>query len=77
MKAQKPEITVQARKRTSTGSTTRIENGAEVSRAAIMALSAPSALIGVWSLACLVGGLVASGGPIGLAQSWFSAIAGM
>ncbi|MFZ5767063.1 MAG: hypothetical protein ACOY4H_15915 [Thermodesulfobacteriota bacterium] len=77
MKAQKPEITVQTKKRTSTDSATRIESNAEISRAALMALSAPSALIGVWSLACLVGALVASGGPVALAQSWFSAISGM
>jgi len=35
-----------------------------------------AALIGIWGIACLVGGAIAAGGPVGLAQGWFSAISG-
>lgn len=34
-------------------------------------------LIGVFSIACLIGGALTAGGPVGLAQGWFSAISGL
>lgn len=32
--------------------------------------------IGVWAFACLVGGMIAGGGPIGLITGWFRAVSG-
>jgi hypothetical protein len=34
-------------------------------------------IVGLWSLASLVGGLVASGGPLALVGNWFKAVSGM
>ncbi|PLY05449.1 MAG: hypothetical protein C0622_01795 [Desulfuromonas sp.] len=35
------------------------------------------AMIGVFSVACLIGGTIAAGGPFGLAKGWFSAVSGL
>jgi hypothetical protein len=43
-----------------------------------MAVSGTAGLaIGLWSFAALVGGLIADGGPIGLAGSYFRAVSGV
>lgn len=34
-------------------------------------------LAGLWSVACFVAGLLASGGPFALARSWFTAVSGI
>ncbi|PLX86640.1 MAG: hypothetical protein C0618_08670 [Desulfuromonas sp.] len=34
-------------------------------------------LIGLFGIACLVGGALTAGGPFQLAQGWFSAISGL
>ncbi len=33
-------------------------------------------LIGLWAAACVVGGLIAAGGPIQFVKSWFLAVSG-
>lgn len=33
-------------------------------------------LIGLFAIACLIGGALTAGGPVELAQGWFSAISG-
>lgn len=33
-------------------------------------------LVGIWGVACLVGGAVSAGGPFDLLQGWFSAVTG-
>jgi len=50
---------------------------AEVSRGAIRALNIAGVLVGLWVAACIVGGMIVSGGPIGLVTGWFSAVAGL
>lgn len=49
----------------------------EISKAGIYTVGIASALIGIWGLACFVGGLVASGGPLSFVGNWFKAVAGM
>jgi len=49
----------------------------EISKAGIYTVGIASALIGIWGLACFVGGLVASGGPLALIGNWFKAVAGI
>ena len=56
---------------------TAVSVQAEISRGAAATMGAVGAVIGLWSFASLVGGLVVAGGPISLAQSWFGAIVGM
>lgn len=41
------------------------------------ATTAVSSLIGLWAVACFVGGMVAAGGPLRMAKSWFQALTGM
>lgn len=33
--------------------------------------------VGVWAVACLIGGMVAGGGPLGLITGWFKAVNGL
>ncbi len=49
----------------------------EVSIGTLATIGAASAAIGLWSAACIVSGLIASGGPVGFVRSWFSAVSGM
>jgi len=36
-----------------------------------------SVVMGAWAVACMIGGMVAAGGPFALARSWISAVIGM
>lgn len=33
--------------------------------------------VGIWAFACLVGGMIAGGGPLGLVTGWFKAVNGL
>jgi hypothetical protein len=35
-----------------------------------------STLVGLWAVACFVGALVVTGGPLALTQAWISAVTG-
>ena len=50
---------------------------AEVSRGAVRALNIAGILVALWVAACLVGGMIASGGPVALVKGWFSAVMGL
>ncbi len=63
--------------KTRTNTKTSVDTRAEVSRGAMISINTAGAVIGLWSLASLVGGMVAAGGPFALAKAWFSAVAGM
>ena len=56
---------------------TSVDTRAEVASGAMVSINVAGAVIGLWSLASLVGGMVAAGGPISLVQAWFGAVAGM
>lgn len=49
----------------------------EVSKVSITFVAILGVAVGVWSLACIVGGLVASGGPLEFVASWFKAVSGI
>lgn len=51
--------------------------GEEVSKVSITLVSIFAAVVGLWSFACIIGGLVASGGPVSLVKNWLSAVSGM
>ncbi len=51
--------------------------GTEVSKVSITVVSIFAAAVGLWSFACIIGGLVASGGPVGLLKNWWTAVSGM
>ncbi len=48
----------------------------EISKVGVGAIAITSSLIGCWAVACLISGMVSSGGPAGLVSSFISAIAG-
>ena len=50
---------------------------AEISKAGIYTVGIASGLIGIWGLACIVGGMIASGGPLSFVGNWFKAVAGL
>ncbi|OQX17081.1 MAG: hypothetical protein BWK76_10820 [Desulfobulbaceae bacterium A2] len=60
-----------------TGIDARERIDSEVSKVGLGVISIASGLIAAWSIACLVGGMVASGGPLQLVVSWFTAVAGV
>lgn len=49
----------------------------EVSKVSITFVAILGVAVGVWSLACIVGGLIASGGPLKFVGDWFKAVSGM
>lgn len=49
----------------------------EVSRFSITVVGAFAVIVGLWSLACIVGGLMASGGPLKFIGSWLKAVTGV
>ena len=49
----------------------------EVSKLSITFVAILGVAVGVWSLACIVGGLIASGGPLQFVGNWFKAVTGM
>ncbi len=51
--------------------------GTEVSKVSVTVVAVFGVFVGLWSLASLVGGLVASGGPLALVGNWFKAVSGM
>ncbi len=63
--------------KTRTTTRTNVNVEAEVSRGTLVTLGTAGAIVGLWSLASLIGGLVVAGGPIALAKAWFNAIIGM
>lgn len=49
----------------------------EVSKISITFVAILGVAVGAWSLACIVGGLVASGGPLEFVANWFKAVSGV
>lgn len=48
----------------------------EISRGMLISISAVGGLIGAWSAACFISGLIASGGPLSFLKSFFTAVTG-
>ena len=68
---------VQAKTKGQVKTTDNTQVQVELSTGAMLVAAAVPASIGLWAVACFVGGLVASGGPFSMAQSFFSAAAGI
>ncbi len=51
--------------------------GTEISKVSVTVVAVFGGIVGLWSLASLIGGLVASGGPLALVGNWFKAVSGM
>ncbi|MBC8208705.1 MAG: hypothetical protein H8E79_06020 [Desulfobulbaceae bacterium] len=65
--------------RTKTTSRTQEQSSVnnEVSKVALISISAFGAIIGTWSLIALISAMVQSGGPLQLIGNWFKAVAGL
>ncbi len=48
----------------------------QVMKVGFAVIGLTSCAIGVWSVASLIGGVVASGGPVALIGNWFKAVIG-
>jgi len=62
--------------KTKTSTKTNVDAKAEVAKGALRTMGAAGVVVSVWSVASLIGGMVASGGPISLIKAWFGAISG-
>ena len=61
-----------------TSSTTATQDATtEVSKVGVVTVAAFGVVVGLWSLACIVGGMAASGGPLAFVGDWFKAVTGM
>ena len=65
------------RQKTSTQVTEKSSVSTEVSKVSIVLVAIMAVAVGAWSLACIVGGLAASGGPLNLVGDWLKAVTGM
>ncbi len=61
--------------------TAAVSKGSELSKALGAATLTvgfgAGAVVGLWSVACFVGGVIASGGPLSFVASWFKAVFGL
>jgi small-conductance mechanosensitive channel len=67
----------QVQSRAETTTSLRTEVTTEVSKVSIVLVGVFAAIVGLWSLACIVGGIVSSGGVGGLLSGWLKAVTGM
>ncbi len=55
---------------------TKTSGSTEISKVAVTAFSVTAGLIGIWAVACMVAGVLNSGGPASLVASLFGAMSG-
>jgi fatty acid desaturase len=65
-----------AKSRSRTKSVAREAANTRVSTGALAVFGTLSTLTGLWAVACLVGALIATGGPLALTSAWISAVTG-
>ena len=68
---------VQAKTKGQTQTKVNAQVQSDISTGAMVVATSIPAVIGLWAVACFVGGMVASGGPISMAQSFFTAVTGV
>lgn len=57
-------------------SSERTDAATEVSKVSITVVGVFATIVGLWSLACIVGGVMSSGGVTELLSAWFTAVSG-
>ena len=60
-----------------TSAITTVDTKTEVAKGTLVSMGAAGAVVGLWSFASLIGGMVAAGGPFSLAKALFGAAAGL
>ena len=68
---------IRVKKKTGTGSSTKQDTATEISKVGVITVAAFGVIVGLWSLALIVGGMSASGGPLAFVGDWFKAVTGM
>jgi len=66
---------VKERSQVTTKETSSVET--EIGKIGAITISAFGAVIGLWSVACLVSAMIQAGGPLQLIGAWFGAVSGM
>ncbi|OIP45639.1 MAG: hypothetical protein COZ12_09075 [Deltaproteobacteria bacterium CG_4_10_14_3_um_filter_60_8] len=56
--------------------TATVQLDSELNKVGISAMGIGSVLVGLWAMACLIGGLLGSAGPVAFIGSWYSAVIG-
>ena len=65
------------KQKTAVGSPTKQDAATEISKVGIVTVAAFGVLVGLWSVALIIGGMAASGGPLAFVGDWFRAVTGM
>ncbi|MBU4119829.1 MAG: hypothetical protein KJ555_13840 [Proteobacteria bacterium] len=65
-----------AKSRNRTKAVAQATTETKISTGALTAFGTISSLIGLWSVACFVGAMLATGGPLSLAKAWITAVTG-
>lgn len=65
-----------AKSRSRARSVAQATTDTKISTGALAAFGTISTLIGLWAVACFVGAMLATGGPLTLARAWISAVTG-
>jgi len=74
----KDSVTTKKRQKVRSGEQQLARTGLDTfAKGSISVMAGLSALIGIWAVACFIGGLINIGGPVELAYGWFRAITGM
>lgn len=68
---------VKVQENTKTRISTQTDAATEVSKIGVITIAAFGAVVGLWSVACIIGGMAASGGPLAFVGAWFKAVTGM
>jgi hypothetical protein len=63
--------------KTATSTSSQAKTDTQVYSAGFVAVGLSACAIGLWAFACLIGGMVTSGGPLGLVSGWFKAVFGL
>lgn len=65
------------KQKTTAGSAARQDTATEISKVGVLTVAAFGAVVGLWSVALIIGGMSASGGPLAFIGDWFKAVTGM
>ena len=70
-------LVTRARIKVQENKTEKFKTEQEIARSTACTAATAPVLIGLWAIACLVGGLIASGGFRSFFQGWLTAVSGM
>jgi di/tricarboxylate transporter len=70
------KVNTKTRENKHVASSERSDAATEVSKVSITVVGVFATIVGLWSLACIVGGVMSSGGVTQLLSAWFTAVSG-